>query len=207
MAKQLVLSNNRVLAHGEDCFLCMGGTVICTNTGRKWNNATVATYDCACPSDIDEVGYEYRAGEFLPCAPFGKGGGNVAVLCPNDCKSIKDSGLSLGDFTRKAATSYIGTGKTGNSNRNSLTFDFAPKLVFISPQEVNLQTNANDYFGLLMGSAGLVFKLTAHTAAVETFTIHVATEGNTIEWWTISNSEAIAKQLNTTQTYDVIAFG
>ena len=67
MAKQLVLSGNRVIAHGEDCFMCMGGTVVCRKTGRKFDNATVATYTCACPSDIDEVGYEYRAGEFVPC--------------------------------------------------------------------------------------------------------------------------------------------
>lgn len=205
--KQLVIRGNRVVAHGEDCFLCMGGTVICTKTGRAFDNATVANITGEIPADIDSAGYEYHAGEFVPCAPFGKGGGNVAVLCPEDCKSIKDSGLSLDNFTRRTVTSYIGTGKTGSSNRNSLTFGFAPKLVFISPQEVNLTTNTNDYFGLLMGSAGLVFKLTAHTAAVETFTINVATEGNTIEWWTISNSDVMAKQLNTTQTYDVIAFG
>lgn len=205
--KQLVLSGTRILAHGEDCFLCMGGTVVCTDTGRTFSNATVANITGAIPTDIDSVGYEYHAGEFVPCAPFGIGSGNVAVLCPEDCKSIKDSGISLDDFTRKAVTSYIGTGKTGNSNRNSLTFDFEPKLVFISPQDVTLQTSTNDCFGLLMGSAGLVFKLTAHTAAVETFAINVATEGNTIEWWTISNSDAIAKQLNTKQTYDVIAFG
>lgn len=205
---QLVLSGNRVLAHGEDnSFMCMGGTVICQTTGRAFQNATVANVTGEIPSDIGDMGYEYHAGKFVPCAPFGKGGGNVAVLCPNDCKSIKDSGISLDGMTRKAVTSYIGTGKTGSSNRNSLTFDFAPKLVFISPQEVNLSTSTNDYFGLLMGSAGLVFKLTAHTASVETFTINVATEGNTIEWWTISNDSAMAKQLNTTQTYDVIAFG
>ena len=93
MAKQLVLSGNRVIAHGEDCFLSMGGTVICPESGRVYQNATVA--ECAeCPSDIDEVGYEYHAGAFIPCAPYGKGGGNLAVLCPNDCKSIKDSGIS-----------------------------------------------------------------------------------------------------------------
>lgn len=90
---QLVLSNNRVLAHGEN-FLSMGGVVINTETGAKYENATVA--ECEnCPSDIDSVGYEYHAGQFVPCAPYGKGGGNLAVLCPNSCKAIKDSGISI----------------------------------------------------------------------------------------------------------------
>lgn len=93
---QLVLSNNRVIAHGEN-FLSMGGTVINTVTGAKYENATVAECE-GCPSDIDSVGYEYHAGQFIPCAPYGKGYGNIAVLCDRYCKAIKDSGISLQDL-------------------------------------------------------------------------------------------------------------
>ena len=98
--KQLVLSGNRVVAHGEDCFFSAGGAVICSDTGRIFENATVANIDCELPSNIDEVGYEYHAGEFVPCAPFGKGGGNIAVVCNEDCKSIKDSGINFKYFAR-----------------------------------------------------------------------------------------------------------
>lgn len=90
---QLVVSGNRIMAHGEG-FLAMGGTVINTDTGRVYQNATVVECD-GCPSDIDKVGYEYHAGQFVPCAPFGAGDGTVAVLCGEDCKSIKDSGVSI----------------------------------------------------------------------------------------------------------------
>lgn len=90
---QLVLSNNRVIAHGEN-FIAMGGTVINTVTGVKYENATIAECE-GCPSDIDSVGYEYHAGQFKPCAPYGKGSGNIAVLCDKDCKAIKDSGISI----------------------------------------------------------------------------------------------------------------
>lgn len=93
---QLVLSNNRVIAHGEN-FLTMGGTVINTVTGVKYENATVAECE-GCPSDIDSVGYEYHAGQFIPCAPYGKGYGNIAVLCDRDCKAIKDSGICIQDL-------------------------------------------------------------------------------------------------------------
>lgn len=94
---QIVLSGNRVIAHGEDCFLSMGGTVVCNDTGRSYQNATVAEVD-AVPADIDSVGYEYRAGHFVPCAPYGKGKGNLAVLCDGDCKAIKDSGWHMNDL-------------------------------------------------------------------------------------------------------------
>ena len=95
---QLVLSNNRVVAHGEN-FIALGGTVINTGTGKKYENATVAECD-GCPSDIDTVGYEYHAGVFVPCAPYGKGNGNIMVACQEDCGTPKDSGIPL---------SYIGT--------------------------------------------------------------------------------------------------
>lgn len=106
MAKQLVLRGNRVLSHGEDCFLCAGGAVICPETGRTFENATVVNHPGEIPSDIDEVGYEYHAGAFVPCAPFGKGGGNIAVVCNEDCKSIKDSGINA-EHTRAVSLNGV----------------------------------------------------------------------------------------------------
>lgn len=70
MAYQLVVTGNRILAYGTDCFYSMGGTVICPNTGKAYQNATVVSCDCI-PCDIDTVNYEYHAGSFVPCAPSG----------------------------------------------------------------------------------------------------------------------------------------
>ena len=64
---QLVLSNNRIIAHGGN-YLAMGGVVIDKTTGAKFDNATITECE-SCPSDIDKVGYEYHAGAFVPCAP------------------------------------------------------------------------------------------------------------------------------------------
>lgn len=100
---QLVLSNNRVLAHGEN-FIAMGGTVINTETNRVYQNATIA--ECSsCPSDIDTVGYKYHAGVFVPCAPYGKGNGNIMVACQEDCGVPKDSGRALDEVF--AISSYL----------------------------------------------------------------------------------------------------
>lgn len=91
---QLVLSNNRIIAHGEN-FLAMGGVVINTETGAKYENATIAECE-GCPSDIDEVGYEYHAGVFVPCAPFGTGNNNgyFMEVC-TDCATPRNSGIPI----------------------------------------------------------------------------------------------------------------
>lgn len=91
---QLVLSNNRVIAHGEN-FLAMGGVVINTETGAKYENATVAECE-GCPSDINEVGYEYHAGVFVPCAPYGKGNNNgyFMEVCET-CATPRSSGIPI----------------------------------------------------------------------------------------------------------------
>lgn len=106
---QLVVTGNRILAHGEDCFLAMGGTVICTATGRKFENATVVFHDGGIPSDIDTCGYEYHAGEFVPCAPYGKGTGTLAVVC-DECGTIKDSGVSVSNLCKVIEKEYEGNG-------------------------------------------------------------------------------------------------
>lgn len=94
MAYQLVLSGNRILAHGEaGCFLAMGGTVICEEKGKAYPNATVVTHEGGLPADIDKVGYEYHAGVFIPCAPYGTGAGDILVAC-EDCGTPKRSGYS-----------------------------------------------------------------------------------------------------------------
>lgn len=94
---QLVLSKNRIIAHGEN-FLSMGGVVINTETGAKYENATVAECE-GCPSDIDKVGYEYHAGVFVPCAPFGVGNNNgyFMEVC-KDCATPRNSGLPIKDI-------------------------------------------------------------------------------------------------------------
>lgn len=94
---QLVLSNNRVIAHGEN-FLALGGVVINTSTGAKYENATIAECECV-PCDIDTTGYEYHAGEFVPCAPFGMGNNNgyFMEVC-EDCATPRSSGIPIKDI-------------------------------------------------------------------------------------------------------------
>ena len=91
---QLVLSKNRIIAHGEN-FLAMGGVVINTETGAKYENATIAECE-GCPSDINKVGYEYHAGVFVPCAPYGVGNNNgyFMEVCET-CATPRSSGIPV----------------------------------------------------------------------------------------------------------------
>lgn len=102
---QLVLSNNRIIAHGEN-FLFLGGVVINTETGAKYENATIAECEGGCPTDINEVGYEYHAGVFVPCAPFGKGNNNgyFMEVCTT-CATPRNSGISIPDTMDKIESS------------------------------------------------------------------------------------------------------
>lgn len=122
---QLVLSGKNIVAYGEG-FLAMGGTVINPDTGAVHQNATIV--ECEnCPADLGKVGYEYHAGEFVPCGPFGEGDGNIAVWC-DECKAPRDSGLSMAEFRKIYHTTYQGVG----SGVCSVTCGFRPKHIIIS---------------------------------------------------------------------------
>ena len=133
MAKQLVVAGNRVLAYGEDCFISVGGAVICPSSGKAYQNASVVECE-AIPTDIEAQGYEYHAGQFVPCAPFGVGDGNMAVVCGEDCKAVKDSGIPAQWLGKFAEVSYKGTGTYGAGAPNTVTLDFVPKYVVIVAQ-------------------------------------------------------------------------
>ena len=171
---QLVLSNNRVIAHGEN-FLSMGGVVINTETGKRYENATVAECN-GCPSDIDQVGYEYHAGVFVPCAPYGKGEGKgyVMEVCP-DCATPRNSGISM-DVLRWTTLSEVVVSDEKPSNatvtKEHYTVAF-PTTTFEGYADVRLVVKT------LRGEA--VEDTSTHTIKVEDINvIEIPKEGGTI---------------------------
>lgn len=115
---QIVLSGNRVVARGDNCFLCMGGTVICEDTGKAYQNATLAEVE-AVPVDIDTVGYEYHAGVFVPCAPYGAGAGSVMVAC-EDCGTPKRSKVTADADGGLDIPGYLTGGKIADDTAGAL---------------------------------------------------------------------------------------
>lgn len=208
--KQLVLSGNRVLAHGEDCFLSsIGGVVFCKDTGRYFANATVANVTGETPSDIDSVGYEYHAGKFVPCAPFGKGGGNIAVVCNEDCKSIKDSGVSSANIGKMAVIDYTGTG----TNTVSITAPFAPYFA-VAWKEPSGDFEASVYTCIITPNGGLASYLyqsgsTGTPTDAVTGRLTTSIEGHTLTWKAQrSSADAPSYACNVkNQSYKVAIFG
>lgn len=160
---QLVLSGNRIIAHGEN-FLPMGGTVINTETGKTYQNATVAECE-GCPSDIDEVGYEYHAGAFVPCAPYGKGNGTLLVAC-EECASPKNSGVKLHDVAWELVGEATGDlsealGVANVTKNIPVKFDDAPppRLMVVVDME------ATGTFRFQSGGSGNVYLYAMHNNA------------------------------------------
>ena len=154
MSTQIVVSGNRVLAHGEDCFNAFGNGVFCSKTGRTFENATAVNVENI-PADIDSVGYEYHAGTFVPCAPFsGIGNGNLAVLCEGACRAIKDSGVSLNhlkSLKRTHVFTYVGNGQ--DNIPLSTYIDFTPQALMIIPSSGTSGTSA-----VMIRDNGISFK-------------------------------------------------
>lgn len=134
--KQLVLSGNRVLAHGEDCFLATcGGVVVCTDTGRIFENATVATYDCDCPGDIDEREYEFLAGRFVSCGE--KRWVTLADVRPTETGSVPSVTIPLSESLKKysqfAVLTFHGCTSGTSNDYTTYTGEIQIEGVTISP--------------------------------------------------------------------------
>lgn len=83
----------------------------------------------------------------------------------------------LGDKARVQVVRYIGTGTYGESNPNSLTFDFVPKAVFLFSADTY-----NKCFVAYGDTTGFVFDSDA------TIVLHVSWNGKNISWFNTDNN-------------------
>ena len=146
---QLVLSNNRIIAHGEN-FLAMGGVVINTETGAKYENATIAECN-GCPSDIDKVGYEYHTGVFVPCAPFAGNGNNNGYFMEvcEDCATPRNSGIPIKKGIGLAnLASDVTAHALNGAEFTKLWENASPSSTFVS-QSVSIPTLQNYSFAVI----------------------------------------------------------
>lgn len=147
---QLVLKNNRVVAHGEN-FISLSGVVINTETGAKYDNATIA--ECEnCPSDINEVGYEYHSGVFVPCAPYGRGDnkGCFMEVCTS-CATPRNSGIPvIGGLSRENLNIFpkiwenASIGSAFNAQAITVSTEYAAYIIKFAQN----QTVSVDYDGM-----------------------------------------------------------
>lgn len=87
----------------------------------------------------------------------------------------------LGDKARVQVLSYIGTGTYGSSNPNSLTFDFIPKLFWISGPGYAYYTDMLVFYGDTERSEG-------NSDYYFTFN-NISWEGKKVSWYSTSNTK------------------
>ena len=94
---------------------------------------------------------------------------------------------------------YIGTGTYGSARRNTLTFDFPPKLLLVQRQGAQqygtlLALSGNDYVALIYRESNSAIDL-----------VSLAWSGNSVSWW---NGNSATYQLNYEgSTYYYLAIG
>lgn len=107
----------------------------------------------------------------------------------------------LGDKARVQVVSYVGTGTYGENNKNSLTFDFPPKIVLIAMAQ--LYSNKT-YTGILYPFVGYGSSLLGSSRGY-VYSLLCNRNENSIYWW---NEDDYGNQLNISgYKYTAIAIG
>ncbi|MBR6604636.1 MAG: hypothetical protein IKK92_01990 [Prevotella sp.] len=127
----------------------------------------------------------------------------------------------LGERARIATGSYVGTGALGSNGPCSITFDFAPKFLFIFESEKNISaSNIDLYKGFIMPAhdsytfSGVVIvdrSRQSGSSAPNALTYVNAAKivNNTVSWYAATNKTQNAEhQLNkANRVYDYVAIG
>ena len=106
----------------------------------------------------------------------------------------------IGNKAQIATGSYVGTGTWGESNPNTLTFDFKPSLVIIAPSSTDYQAQTSGIY--IWGNA-----LMPTISSNEGVNNIVSVDGNTMTWYAAGNLNADQGQFNINITYYYIALG
>lgn len=94
----------------------------------------------------------------------------------------------LGDKARAQVVSYVGTGTYGESNPNSLTFDFVPKLLFVmmnatTKTSVGAYPYANGWENMFIWAYGVAKTL------VSRYDLTFTQNGKTISWYSSTSDD------------------
>lgn len=100
--------------------------------------------------------------------------------------------------------SYVGTGTSGSTNPNTLTFDFEPLLVFVSYSRYLAIFCKGAPYATVVGAHG--FSYNGNTYAW--FITDISWAENAVIWYTTDTSSPPSSQLNISgATYNYIAIG
>ena len=108
----------------------------------------------------------------------------------------------LGNKAKVQVVSYVGTGTYGSSNPNSLTFDFAPKVVIVNGHRV-MSSYTNSYSIILSPQSGAGVSILGSNRGYVYWVICEATD-RTVSWY----ADSYSNQLNESgMKYVAVAIG
>ena len=124
-------------------------------------------------------------------------------------QQINELKQQISETSVKIATgSYVGTGTYGESNPNSLTFDFEPKLVIIgldvNDSNATIRTATFFCFYLPTDYKTYSYRYTNGGSMYNKETYYAKLDGKTLSWYT---SVSVEEQLNFSKTYHYLAIG
>lgn len=142
-------------------------------------------------SDWGDDGYTYYLNKYQPVT------GYAAIPAGTTIEYLG----KLGDKARVQVVSYVGTGTYGVNNKNSLTFDFPPKILLIAMAQ--LYSNQT-YTGILYPFVGYGSSLLGSDRGY-VYSLLCNRNGNSVSWW---NKDDYGNQLNISgYKYTAIAIG
>lgn len=116
---------------------------------------------------------------------------------------------AVNEAPKIATGSYVGTGTSGSSSRNTLTFSFEPKIVFIQHQtDASFNKNSTseiNYAFMINGITSYVDRLSSSN--VSDGIVYVSWEGNTVTWYRDSSSYPDGQLNISGATYHYVAIG
>lgn len=133
-------------------------------------------------------------------ALFGLGTDAVPDDALNAIKTLINGANANADTKAKIATgSYTGTGTYGSSNKNSLTFDFEPKLLVVLMSGV--RSVSNEYGFIWVPPDGALGFAATSNVYVPTITVN----GNAVLWYQKNAAKWQCNESDT--TYNYVAIG
>ena len=112
------------------------------------------------------------------------------------------------DGVKIATGSYTGTGTYGASNPNSLTFEFAPKLVFVYPQSLDGAGKISTQTQWVIFTQFTILRSSSSSSSIGERCNAPLAWGNALTWWTSDNSAGAYCQGNVLNwVYQYIAIG
>ena len=91
----------------------------------------------------------------------------------NDAMASIDAAVAAAGNCKIAYGSYTGTGQYGSSHKNTMTFDFAPKALFIC---------GDQYFAFLIANSSFGFSI-GIDVGVRLGWLNVTWSGNSVSWY------------------------